>query len=160
MPVENVIVETDSAGNGKFETGKLSSEGTIYDFVVAAENVEAKYFGGADTINKIAENKWEGHVEDYKGAVQLLFEGLKSLEIEKSSGSETDIRFVVNRESKGKRRKFKIEAVMDRPAPLGLIRVYILSAKPRLLPHQKVLIVHRPLPGPLSTSPVRKGAVE
>jgi len=157
MPVENVIIDVNTEGDGEFRTGRISPEGTFYDFVVVAEKVETRFFGGSDEINKVAENKWEGHVEDYGGAIRLDFEGIKSLDIEKVSESKTDIRFVVNGKSKGKRKKFKIEPVMDRPIPFALVRAYILSAKPRLLPHQKVLIIHKPLPGPLSVSPVGKG---
>jgi len=162
MVVENVLIETDPAGDGRFRTGTVAPEDkwTKYDFVIVAEKVETHAFGEGDRINRVAKNRWEGHVEDRAGAVGLEFEGMKSLDIEKCPDSETDIRFLTNGKDKGKRKKFKIEPVMDRPAPLALVRVYILSAKPRLLPHQKVLIVHKPLPGPLSVSPVREGVVE
>jgi len=162
MPIENILIEVDPEGNGRFETGRLTNLRAVYDFVLVADEASEKRFVDPDTFNKVAENRWEGHVEDAKKGVRVNFRGLESLDIEVLlEESDVDgIRFVVNGESKGKRKKFKIEPVIDRPAPLALLRVYILSGKPRLAPHQKVLIVHRPLPGPLSVSPVRKGVVE
>jgi len=110
MVVENVIIETDSAGNGSFRTGKIApDELTRYDFVIVAEEVKPHAFTGPDTINKVAGNRWEGHIEDRRGAVTLDFEGMKSLDIEKCPDSETDIRFIVNGESKGVRDSIHVE---------------------------------------------------
>jgi len=120
MAVENVFIETDSAGNGRFMTGQISPKATIYDFVIVAEEVDPRAFGGPDTINKVAENKWEGHVKDYKGRVSLIFEGMESLNIEKNPDSETDIRFVVNGESKGVKDSIHVEPPMSMAVKAGI----------------------------------------